>query len=234
MTLSNHYLKLLTLVSVFSLAGCGATGLAKINVPDNLKSQPAEVLVTEGSFWGLGKSGSFDFVGQYSGRYNRKASGSSWLGATIETNKGSMAAEITNSATQDTWQLTCGGGVNAGDTSLGSNAPYTCKIFQNEKKVGDFILKKTSGLDSFGPSGKVSGSVSFAGQRFAVKSVHKTEGSIIQVDAPLGYYVLRGSENIAAIQTNGAISLRQTASASQSERDILVISMVATALSWRP
>lgn len=226
----------LLLSSVLVLSGCVGT-TAQIKVPDSLQGAEKQTLTTEGDFWGLGKRGTFDFGTDYNGRYDREASGSSWFGGFIDTNKGAMAAEITNKQSQQSWQLACKGGgtsLNVGILSFGGDNTYSCDIFQDEQKQGQFVLKPDSSLISMGPTQKVSGNLKFNSLNYSIKSVHLAQGSFIPLDEPLGYSISRAGREIAIIQTNGAISLQHQPVNSQQQKDALAIATVASALSWRP
>lgn len=230
-------MKKLVVLSVLALSGCVA-GTATIKKPAGLQSQPPQVLKTSGSFWGLGGEGTFQLGQQYSGRYDRSASGSSWLGDFISTNRSSMAAEVVNQQSQERWQLVCNGGgtgVNISIFTFGGGDPYSCDIYQGRSKVGRYQInqsKKLLDID-LGPTGKVSGRFNVGSQHYSFKSVHEAEGSFIPVDDVLGYYVYRNQQLIAAIQTNGAITLQHKPLQTEAEKDALVVGMVASALGWR-
>ncbi|MGS2724668.1 VV20781 family protein [Porticoccus sp. GXU_MW_L64] len=227
--------KSILLVAVLALAGCGAS-IGQIKVPDTLAQQEKMILETEGEFWGLGRKGTFTLSNQYSGSYDREASGISILGDLVKSDKGAMAAEVVNNVTGERWKLACHGrdtSVNVGVLSLGGDNPYGCTIFQNEKSVGTFELKKSGGVLDFGPAGKVEGSVKLGDTNYTIASVHKAEGSVISLEQPLGYYVYTNKQEVAAIQVNGVISLQHLPLKSQQERDLLAVTTVASALSWR-
>ncbi|UTW47806.1 hypothetical protein [Bacterioplanoides sp. SCSIO 12839] len=220
-------------IVLLSLTACSAK-LASIKVPADLATQAPQALTTDGEFWGLGMDGTFDLAGLYHGKYDREASGSSYFGDFISNDEGSMAAEVVNSQSQQRWLLNCAGentSVNLGGLSFGGDSPYECEVTSADKnKVGNFILKKSSGLIDFGPTGKVSGSLTLDGKRFEVESIHDMEGSFIPSDQPLGYYIKKNGQTVAAIQVNGRITLQSDGA----DMDAYAIATVASSLSVRP
>lgn len=228
-------MKKLVVLSVMALTGCVA-GTATIKKPDGLQDQPPQVLKTEGAFWGLGRKGTFQLGQEYSGRYDRNASSSSWLGDFISTSKSSMAAEVVNNQTEQRWQLVCSGGgtgVNLSIFSFGGGDPYSCDIYQGQSKVGRYQISENKKLLDLGPTGKVTGQFNLGTLRYRFESVHEAEGSFIPVDTALGYYFYSGGQLVAAVQTNGAISLQHKPLQDVTKKDALVLGMVASALSWR-
>lgn len=226
--------KKVSLIAAVALTTACSMKMASIKVPDNLTAQIPQKLTTAGAFWGLGMDGTFDLAGLYHGKYDRSASTSSWGGDFITSAEGSMISEVVNSATGRTWVLNCYGGgtsVNVGNFSFGGDSPYKCDILsENKDKVGSFELKKSSGMIDFGPTGKVEGTLKFSGKTYQVESIHEAEGSFIPVDHPLGYYIKKGGQTVAAIQVNGSITLQSDGS----DMDSYAIATVASALSVRP
>lgn len=229
-------MKKLVVLCAIALTGCVAT-TATIKQPEGLQHQPPQVLQTNGPFWGLGNKGTFQLGNEYSGRYDRSASGTSWLGDFIATNRASMAAEVVNRQSGQRWQLVCEGGgtgVNISIFSFGGGEPYGCDIFAGRDRVGRYQIDANKQLLDLGPAGKVSGQFNLGDQRFSFRSVHEAQGSFIPVDDVLGYYVYRNQQLVAAIQTNGTISLQHKPLSSETAKDALVVGMIASALSWRP
>lgn len=225
---------IITLASVL-LAACGSTAVMKKSTA--VKAQPQIIIKTDGDFWGLGKEGTFDIAGLYQGKYSRNASGSAWFN-TLNTNKGEMAAEITRVDNQESWQLVCQGksqSINIGAFSFDNSDPYQCRILQGDKEVGSFELKpSSSGPIQLGIQRKESGYAKVGEESLAIRSVHESDSTFIPLEKPLGYSLISHNQEIAAVQTNGMLTVQMLANLSQSERDLVAISAIASALSWRP
>ena len=217
-----------------SLVGCGTTALMERS--EDIKSQPQLLINTDGDFWGFGKEGSFDLAGEYKGKYSRSASGSTWFN-TISTNEGDMVAEITRVNTGKTWQLICSGGgtsVNLGMLSFGGGDPYRCDIQVDGQSVGEYEIAPKEMAISIDLAKYETGIVRINDRHFNVKSVHKAEGMFMTVEKPLGYIFEQGTETVAAVQTNGMLSLQMLPELADSNKDLVVVGSIASALSWRP
>lgn len=223
----------LLLAACLPLAAC-TPQLAKVQAPSHLSKQPEQLLTTSGKFWGLGLDGTFNLDNLYSGQYSRSAGNSSYFGNLISRAKGTMAAEVVNNSSGDSWILSCKGGgtsLNIGILSLGGDKPYTCTIQDKQKnKVGSFSIKKAGGLISAGPTGQVKGSLSFGGKTYAMKSLHKAQGSFIPIDQALGYQFSYNGRAVAVVQVNGRISLQSDGK----NMDAYAIATIASGLSLRP
>ncbi|MBY6199002.1 hypothetical protein [Vibrio hangzhouensis] len=217
-----------------ALLGCGST--VTMNKSEAVASQPELLLQTDGNFWGFGPEGTFDIAGLYTGKYSRSASTSSWFN-TINTKEGEMVAEVTRSDNGETWTLVCSGGgtsVDIGSFSFGGNDPYICLISENGKASGEYKMERKSEAISLSSAKQETGFIRLGNTHFNVASVHDGEGLMMSVDNPLGYSFTRGSVEVAAVQTNGTITLQTLAHLPQAEMDTLAIGIVASALSWRP
>jgi hypothetical protein len=217
-----------------ALFGCGSTVMMKKS--DAVAAQPELLLKTDGSFWGFGPEGTFDIAGRYHGKYSRSASTSSWFN-TINTKEGEMVAEVTRNDNGETWTLVCSGGgtsVDIGSFSFGGNDPYVCQISEDGTNIGEYKMERTSEAISLSTAKKEQGFIRLDSTHFNVASVHDGEGLMMSVDNPLGYSFSRGSVEIAAVQTNGSITLQTLPDLPQAEMDTLALGTVASALSWRP
>ena len=56
----------------------------------------------------------------------------------------------------------------------------------------------------------------------------------MSVEKPLGYSFKQVSQEVAAAQTNGMLTLQMMPELNDDEKDTLVIGTIASALSWRP
>ena len=217
------------------LTACGTTAIMKKSAA--IQAQPEMVIKTDGDFWGLGKEGTFDIAGIYQGKYSRNASGSAWFN-TLETNKGEMAAEITRVDSKETWQLVCSGKtqrINIASFSFDNSKPYKCKILQNDKQVGSYQMSQTSsGPIVLGMERKETGEVSIAQQEFKVSSIHESDSTFIPLERALGYSLTKDNREVAAVQTNGMLTLQMLPELSPAERDLVAVAAIASALSWRP
>lgn len=225
---------ILPFISVTLMSGCGSVVL--MSKSSELQSQPEMLIKTDGDFWGLGQKGSFDVAGKYTGKYDRSSSGSTWFN-TISTTEGDMVAEITRKDNGNTWVLVCRGGgtsVNVGGLSFGGNNPYRCDINSNGKTVGEYEMKPSSAAISLDLAKYESGVVRIDSAHLNVKSVHKSDDLFMPVEKPLGYVFAQGTHSIAAVQTNGLLSLQTLPDLAQSEQDLIVVGAIASALSWRP
>lgn len=54
------------------------------------------------------------------------------------------------------------------------------------------------------------------------------------VEKPLGYVFEQGTQSIAAVQTNGLLSLQTLPDLSADKQDLIAVGSIASALSWRP
>lgn len=57
---------------------------------------------------------------------------------------------------------------------------------------------------------------------------------MMAVDIPLGYSFKQGTQEVAAVQTNGTIAVQMLPELNDKQKDVVVIGAVASALSWRP
>ncbi|GAJ74181.1 hypothetical protein JCM18904_5152 [Vibrio sp. JCM 18904] len=225
-------MKKLILFAPLLLVGCG--GLAVMDRTDAVKAQPEMLIKTDGDFWGgFGADGHFDFAGKYKGKYSRSASNSSWFNR-ISFKEGSMGAEVTRIDSGETWLLNCTGGgmsVNYMGVDFGGNDPYTCDITQDGKKVGEFAMEPKSALIDISFEKKETGVVRIGSTHFNVETVHTSPDAMMAVDIPLGYSFKEGTQEIAAVQTNGTIAVQMLPELSEQKKDVIAIGAVASALS---
>ncbi|PKH07002.1 hypothetical protein [Moritella sp. Urea-trap-13] len=225
---------ILPVLAATLISGCGSVAL--MTKTSELKAQPEMLIKTDGDFWGLGQEGSFDIAGKYTGKYDRSSSGSTWFN-TVSTTEGDMVAEITRTDNGDTWVLVCSGGgtsVNIGGLSFGGNDPYRCDISVDSKTVGEYEMKSSSAAISLDVAKYESGVVRINNEHLNVKSVHKSDDLFMTVENPLGYVFEQGTQSIAAVQTNGLLSLQTLPDLSADKQDLIVVGSIASALSWRP
>lgn len=57
---------------------------------------------------------------------------------------------------------------------------------------------------------------------------------MMAVDIPLGYSFKQGTQEVAAVQTNGTIAVQMLPELNDKQKDVVAIGAVASALSWRP
>lgn len=205
-------------------------------VPEHLQDDAEMLLTSDGDFWGLGSKGTFDLAGQYSGKFDREAHNASWADNLFEVKESSMLAEVVNNNSGSKWILNCSGkvtNVNSGMITFTDEENYTCDILQSGRRLGTFVLKRFQDSSGFAPSGKVDGEITLNSLIFTIESVHDFVGGLLPTEYPIGYSVRNNGKVIGIIQTNGRISLRADDQLSEDEMDLLVISTVASALSWR-
>lgn len=224
------------LVSAMALAltACGSTAI--MDKSPAVKAQPEINIKTDNNLWKLGREGTFDIAGMYKGKYSRSASSSTWFNK-LSFKDGEMAAEVTRKSDGKTWVLTCtGGGVsyNYMGVEFGGNDPYTCDISSDEKSVGEYKIEPDAGVLDIGFDKTEKGLVRIGDTHFNVKTIHTGEGLLVPVDTPLGYSFERGTQEVAAVQTNGALTIQMLDSLNDDERDTLVVGAIASALGWRP
>lgn len=222
------------LLTLLGLTACGS--LAIMDKSDAVSSQPEMLIKTDGDFWGLGADGEFTLGANYTGKYSRDASSSTWFN-TIETKEGAMVAEVTNETTGKNWQLTCNGGgttVKFNVLEFGGNDPYQCEITTEGNSVGAFKLERKSELINLSTEDKESGFISIEGKRFTVETVHTGSGLLMPLENPLGYSFTNNGLEVAAVQTNGVLTVQWLPSMSSEEKDVLAVGAIASALSWRP
>ncbi|WP_181137223.1 hypothetical protein [Vibrio hyugaensis] len=227
-------MKKFTLLAPLFLMGCG--GLAIMDRTDVVKAQPEMLVKTDGDFWGFGADGQFDFAGKYKGKYSRSASNSSWFNS-VSFKEGAMGAEVTRVDNGETWLLSCTGGgmsINYMGVDFGGNDPYTCQITQDGVKVGEFAMEPKSALIDISLEKKETGVVRVGNTHFNVETVHTSPDSVMAVDIPLGYSFKQGTQEIAAVQTNGTIAVQMLPKLNNKQKDVVAIGAIASALSWRP
>ena len=231
---TNIFRSLSILAASALLAACASGGISKAEIatPDSLAKYPVVALKTTGKFWGFGNDGNYTLGTKYTGKFDRSASGTSFLGGFVSNNKTSIAASVENKTTGKNYIVACAGGgtsLNLGLLSLGGkkDGQFDCTISLNKKQVGTYLLESDSGF--IGPSGKVKGSLKLGNIAYSVESVHKAGSSPIPVDQALGYYVKDSNLTIAVIQANGGLSL-QNAPLPDSKMDALVAVLVASGL----
>jgi len=225
---------ILSVLAVSVLSGCGSVAL--MTKTSELNAQPEMLIKTDGDFWGLGQEGSFDIVGQYTGKYDRSSSGSTWFN-TISTKEGDMVAEITRTDNGKKWTLVCSGGgtsINVGGLSFGGNKPYSCDINRDGVMIGEYEMKPSSAAISLDVAKYESGIVRINNEHLNVKSVHKSDDLFMTVEKPLGYVFEQGTQSVAAVQTNGLLSLQMLPDLSTDKQDLIIVGSIASALSWRP
>ena len=223
---------LLTGILSSCASGGGIVSKPVVTTPGNLAQYPAVPLETTGAFWGFGNKGNYSLGKNYTGKFDRSASGTSFLGGFVSNNKTSIAASVENKTTGNNYVVACAGGgtsLNLGLLSLGGSkaGTFECTISQKNKQIGTYILESDSGF--IGPAGKVKGSLKMGSIAYSVESVHEAEGLLVPVDQPLGYYVKDGSKTIGVIQSNGRLSL-QNQPLSAAKMDALVATLIASGL----
>ncbi|WP_159736907.1 hypothetical protein [Vibrio atypicus] len=222
------------LFSILGLTACGS--LAIMDKSEAIKAQPELLIKTDGDLWGLGGDGQFTMGGLYEGKYSRDASSSTWFN-TISTKDGSMGAEITRKDNGESWVLNCSGGgtsVNVGMMQFGGNAPYTCDISSKGQSVGNFTIAAEDKMINFGTEKKETGHININGKRFEVETVHTSTNLMMPLENPLGYSFKLNGKEVAAVQTNGILTVQWLPEMSQEQQDVLAVGAIASALSWRP
>lgn len=226
--------KVAPLLSTLLLTACGSVAI--MDKSDAVKAQPELVIKTDGDFWGLGQEGHFDLAGLYTGKYSRNSSGSTWFN-TVSFKEGEMAAEIVRADNQKSWQLVCSGGgmsINYLGVDFGGNDPYTCSISQNNTVVGEFNLAAKSEAISLSVEKKEAGTIRIGSTHYNVETVHTGDNLMMALEHPLGYSFKQGTQEVAATQTNGMLTLQMLPNLTEEQKDVLVVGTIASALSWRP
>jgi hypothetical protein len=201
-----------------------------------VKLQPELQITTSGDFWGLGQNGTFDVVGLYKGKYSREASDSSWFD-TVSIKDGEMVAEITRLDSNESWQLVCSGGgvkVTYMNVDFGGNSPYRCSITQDNTKVGEFQMASQGSMINLSIAKKEVGTVRLGSIHYNIESIHTSDDLMMAVERPLGYSFKQGTEEVAAAQTNGILTLQMLDDLPENQKNIIVVGTIASALSWRP
>ncbi|MEZ8776469.1 hypothetical protein AB4584_25365 [Vibrio splendidus] len=225
---------LLVVTPLFALTACGSVAI--MDKSDAVNQQPELMVKTDGDFWGLGQEGTFDIAGLYQGKYSRNSSNSTWFD-TVSFKDGELAAEITRVDNDQVWKLVCSGGgtsVNYMGVDFGGNKPYRCSVSQRNEKVGEFVLEPQSGMISVSLEKKEAGYIRVGSNKYNVETVHSSKDLLMSVEKPLGYSFKKASQEVAAAQTNGMITLQMLPELNDAEKDTLVIGTIASSLSWRP
>ncbi|MBW3695850.1 hypothetical protein EK599_09095 [Vibrio sp. T187] len=226
--------RLSILIPTLALTACGSVAIMEKS--DAVSAQPELMMKTDGDFWGLGQEGTFDLAGLYQGKYSRNSSSSTWFD-TVSFKDGELAAEITRNDNGHQWQLVCSGGgtsVNYMGVDFGGNQPYRCTVTQDGQEVGEFELEPQAGMIKLSLEKKETGFVRVGDTNFSVETVHSSKDLMMSVENALGYSFKQGSQEVAAAQTNGMLTLQMLPELNESQKDTLVIGTIASALSWRP
>ncbi|MDN3682952.1 hypothetical protein QWZ04_21845 [Vibrio tapetis subsp. quintayensis] len=217
-----------------TIFGCSTTVIMERS--DAISVQPELLISTDGTFGGFGREGTFNIAGLYQGKYSRNASTSTWF-QTIETKNAEMIAELTRNDNGKTWTIICHGGgtgYNLGVFSLGGSKQFICKVGQNGIDVGEFQMEPASETIELSMALKERGFIRYGNTHFNVQSVHMAEGAMVSTETPLGYRFTRGEVDMAAVQTQGTITLQMLPNLTSTEIDTLILGTVASAFSWRP
>ena len=226
--------KLLLLLSTVTLTACGSVAIMDKSAA--ISAQPELPIKTNGELFGLGSTGEFTIGGLYKGTYSRDSSESSWFG-TVSFKKGEMGVEIERLDNNRVWQLVCSGGgtsVNVGGISFGGNSPYKCSIATDNKQVGNYTISPQAGMIDFGIEKKEAGSITVNNDTYTVETIHTSDSLMMAIEHPLGYSFKHYTTEVAALQTNGIMTLQMLPELTEDQKDILIIGSVASALSWRP
>ncbi|EGA69768.1 hypothetical protein VISI1226_10039 [Vibrio sinaloensis DSM 21326] len=226
--------QLAIIISALSLSACGT--LAIMDKSEAVQAQPEMLIKTDGDFWGFGAEGDFTLGNTYRGKYSRDASSSTWFD-TVSTKDGNMVAEISNIESGETWLLNCSGGgtsVNLGVLELGGNQPYRCEIENNGQIVGQYSMQRDSKVIDFSTEDKETGHISLGPVKYDVETVHTGPGLLLPLETALGYRFINAGQEVAAVQTNGILTVQWLPSLNEQQKDVLAIGAIASALSWRP
>lgn len=224
-------------ISALMLTACGTANLAVMEKSADISAQPELQIKTDGDFWGFGKQGTFDLAGLYKGKYNRNASDANWFFGRITVKDGSMAAEIVRNDNGTSWQLVCTGGgasVNYMGVDFGGNDPYRCDVLKGETVIGEYKMEPTGGLIKLGIEKKEKGYIRVGSTHFNVETIHTSKDLMMATEMALGYSFKQGSQEVAAAQTNGYLTLQMLPELTEEQKDVLVIGTIASSLSWRP
>lgn len=219
---------LLVILSAFLLSACGnIVKFAKVDVPSNIAKGNVLKIKTSGEFWGFGKEGTFSVADNYTGSFNRDASGFSII-STIKSDSTSLFASLVNKKTNKSYSTTCSGSnFEIGPLSLGGDADFECKITSGNKNVGSFVLNKPRSIvGSLISSNKVSGFIKVGSISYKIESVHKSKDLLIPSEYPLGYIIKKGGKTVGIVQTQGVLSLQHIPLVDESNIDALVLSAV--------
>ncbi|CAK3085601.1 Lipoprotein [Vibrio crassostreae] len=221
-------------ITLSTLTACGSVAI--MDKSGAVSTQPELIVKTDGDLWGLGEEGTFDISGMYQGKYSRNSSSSTWFD-TVSFKDGELAAEITRNDNGQIWNLVCSGGgtsVSYMGVDFGGNKPYRCSVSQNNEKVGEFVLEPQAGIIKVSLEKKEAGHIRVGSIKYDVETVHSSKDLLMSVEKPLGYSFKHGSQEVAAAQTNGMLTLQMLPELNDAEKDTLVIGTIASALSWRP
>ncbi|CAM3031827.1 hypothetical protein [Vibrio rarus] len=213
-----------------SLFGCASTAIMVKS--DAVSAQPVLAVTVDGKLGGFGDEGAYKIADQYSGRFTRDASKSSWFGV-VGSSKSGLVAQLDSTQGQH-WKIQCTGeqsNFSLGGIDMSGGDPFQCDITQDGQSVGHYELKTEHSL--MGAS-KQSGFVTVNGNKIELTAVKKAQGSSFEGGDALGYsFTIEGKE-VAATQTNGAISIQMLPELTAAQRDTVVIGSIASALNWNP
>lgn len=224
-----------TLCVIFASLAVSACGsVAIMDKSDAVKAQPEMIIQTDAAFWS--SAGSYSIAGLYSGEFTRDYSNSSMFN-TFSYKDGGMAATIINSETHDIWKILCTGGglsVTYMGVDFGGNDPYQCTIIQDDKKVGEYIIEPEASMIDISLEKKEKGLIRIGSTHFNIETVHSSESMMMNVANPLGYSFKQGTQEVAAIQTNGVLTVQVIENLTKEQKDTIAVGAIASALSWRP
>ena len=102
-----------------------------------------------------------------------------------------------------------------------------------EKNIGKVELRDKSGAIKLGTTKEVEGFIEMNNIRYQLTSDHQIEGSFMKTDNPSGFHVSQDGKRVAAIYTNGSISLQMLPNLTANQKDVLAVATIASAMSWR-
>ncbi|MEZ9711050.1 hypothetical protein AB4254_20475 [Vibrio breoganii] len=221
---------ILGLLVTSSLFGCASTAIMVKS--DAVSAQPIVPISVDGKFGGFGDEGTFKIADQYSGKFSRDASKSSWFGV-VGSCEGGMVATVDSKQGQH-WKVQCSGeqsNFSLGSIAMSDSDPFQCDVTENGKSVGYYQITAEKSLMG---SSKEAGFVTVNGTRVELAAVKKAQGSAFEVGQPLGYSFTIDGKEVAATQTNGSMTLQMLPELTQQQQDAVVVGSIASALSLRP
>lgn len=207
---------------------------ARIAVPSEL-SVGVERLEVSGM--GGGRKGDFRFAGA-PGTFSRSADRLGVMDDHFVQYRGGGSFDLAASQEAPPMSARCGYGesrVQAGPISVTSRGfTYVCELSSGGAPSGRLIIHDANGpLGSANGRSEREGTFDYKGQRLAVRSIHRLEGSPLPVQAPLGYLFLADGRAIGAVDLNGT-GKTILAPRSPEFREAVIAAGIALSILWDP
>lgn len=220
------------ILASLAVSACGS--IAIMDKSEAVNAQPEMIITTDAAFWN--SAGNYSIAGLYSGEFTRDYSNSTMFN-TFSFKDGAMAATIINNESSDTWKILCTGGgltVTYMGVDFGGNDPYQCEITKDGKEVGEYKIEPEAGMIDMSLEKKEKGLIRIGSTHFNIETIHSSESMMMNVANPLGYSFKQGTQEVAAVQTNGVLTVQMLESLTKEQKDTIAVGAIASALSWRP